>query len=100
MVQSREGDQFRPPGLNRTMEHGNWFLHHNNEFAGDVLIRHKEDDHLQVKIPFEALKELVAEASRKARLDRLYEESRGEAEFEANAKLIRELTVNQLLMLE
>lgn len=100
MAESRQGNEFNPPGLNRTREHGNWFLHHNDEFAGDVLIRHKEEDHLSVRIPFEAIKEIVAEASRKARLDRLYDDSRGEAEFEANAKAIRELTVNQLLMLE
>lgn len=100
MPESREGDQFSPPGLNRTREHGNWFLHHNDEFAGDVLIRHKEEDSLTVRIPFEALKELVAEASRKARLDRLYDDSLSDAQFEANAKAIRELTVDQLLMLK
>lgn len=52
------------PRLNRTMERGNWFLHYNEAFVGDVLIRHKEEDHLEVRIPIEAFKDLVAEASK------------------------------------
>lgn len=100
MAESREGNEFNPPGLNRTREHGNWFLHYNDQFTGDVLIRHKEDDHLQVKIPLEALKELVAEACRKTRLERLYTDDHTWAQINVGEKEISELTVNQLLGLE
>lgn len=89
------------PGMIQTMYRGEWILHYACDFTGDVIIRHKEEDRLEIKIPFETLKELVAEASKEARLERLETmKDVTEPEREEAEKIIFGLTVNQLLMIE